>query len=477
MPEKTFLDNDQYGKNNWWRYIITSFTSWVGPLILIIIISIPFLIFSYPLAKGMDAEEVVNNLNPLILLLVFGIYYALSFLFFYFCTSIIHHKKLIMFINTASKVKWRKILKGAGLWFALMGCALLIELIINPSSVKFSFNPAFFTLLVLSIIIYSIQASFEEIFFRGYLMQGIGLITRKPVIPLLITSALFALGHFFNGSDTLTGIGMVISMFIFGITLGIITLGENSLETAMGVHIAHNIFLTTVINSTDVFGNLPSLFIMGTGSALIIPAFILLPILLFFVFRKNWDKLEIIFRPRYGLNEINRSKQISCVNCETQNPGIAIFCMECGEKIAVEYASTIQKSIAFIIDIILLLFLVGILLIGIISVHLIINHGDFNTAMLAVVWIALSIIIFFFYFILFEKNGHTIGKMFMRIKVVSEFNHQAINYRQSLIRNLLLIVDLIPYPIPGLLAIIFSSKSSKKQRIGDLVAGTLVIKN
>lgn len=476
MPSKNFLNNAEYGKNNWWRYILTSFASWLGPFIFLIIISIPIIIFSYPLNEGIDPQKVVNNIDPFVLLLFFGAYYVLSFLIFYICVRFIHHKKLINFINTTSKVKWKKIIKGTGLWFALMGIVLLIEAILYPSLVKVSLNPAFFTLLIISIIIYSIQASFEEIFFRGYLMQGIGLISRKPVIPLIITSALFAIGHFFNGSDASTGVGIVINMFIFGITLGIITLGENGLETAMGVHIANNIFLTTIINSTGTFEGLPSLLNTGTESALIIPSFVLMPILLFIVFRNKWNKLESITQKRYELDELRRSDQLTCVNCKTINPGVALYCRECGEKITVYYASTLQKTTAFIIDIILLVFLVGILLIGIISVYMIANHGKYNTEMLAVIWITLSIMIFFLYFILFEKTGQTIGKKIMKIKVVDEINQNPINFRQSIIRTFLLIIDLIPYPVPGLLGIIFSAKSPKKQRIGDLVAGTLIIK-
>lgn len=475
MPEKTFLDNVQYGKNNWWRYLITSLAAWVGPLILIIITLIPLFIFSNPLEMGMDTQEVLNNFNPMILLLIFGAYYLLSFSFFYICTRIVHHQKLIIFINTISKVRWQKILKGAGLWFSLMGIALVIEVLVYPSSVKFTFNPSFFTLLVLSIIIFSIQASFEEIFFRGYLMQGIGLISRKPVIPLLVTSTLFALGHFFNGSDTSTGIGMVISMFIFGITLGIITLGENGLETAMGVHIANNIFLTTIINSSNLFGNIPSLLTLGTESTLLIPSFILLPILLLIVFWKKWDKLQVIFKRRYELGELTKSNRLLCFNCNTENSGIAVFCGECGEELAVEYPSTLQKSMAFIIDLILLLFLFGILLIPLIYIQ-IINPEIISVELLVIIWITLDIIFFFLYFMFFEKKGQTIGKRFIKIRVVSEIGNKSITYRQSLIRNLLLIIDLVPYPLPGLLGIIFSAKSPKKQRIGDMVAGTLVIK-
>ncbi|HOI39257.1 MAG TPA: RDD family protein [Methanobacterium sp.] len=476
MLKKTFLDNVQYGKNNWWRYLLTSFVSWFGPILLIIIILIPFMILSHPLDNGTDAENLLNTLDPMIILLFFGVYYVFSFLFFYFCTRLIHQKKLILFINTASNIKWGKILKGAGIWFVLMGFALIIGVMINPSAVRFSFNPSFFILAILSIIIYSIQATFEEVFFRGYLMQGIGLVTRKPVIPLLITSALFALGHFFNGSDAATGMGMVISMFIFGLTLGIITLGENSLETAIGVHIANNIFLTTVINSTGIFGDLPSLLSLGTGSSLIIPAFILLPLLLFIVFRGKWDKLELITRKTYKLDKIRDPTQIPCSNCKTKNPGFAIFCNECGEKIKVNYASTAQKTIAFLIDFLLISFIFGIVLVAIILTQTINNYGSVNEVILALIWIILDVIIFFIYFILLEKHGQTIGKIIMGIKVVRDSNHNPISYQQSLVRNLLLIVDLFPYPLPGLLAIIFSAKSSKKQRIGDLVAGTLVLK-
>jgi uncharacterized RDD family membrane protein YckC len=57
-----------------------------------------------------------------------------------------------------------------------------------------------------------------------------------------------------------------------------------------------------------------------------------------------------------------------------------------------------------------------------------------------------------------------------------KFNQKPISYGQSIIRNLLLIIDLIPYLVPGLIGFIFSFGSEKKQRIGDIIAKTLVIK-
>ncbi|MCC7551349.1 MAG: RDD family protein [Methanobacterium sp.] len=477
MAGKTFIDNAHYGKNNWWRYLLTSITTWIGPLILLIIILIPFFIIFYPIKRGMDPYELLNSISPLIFLAIFGAYYALSFLIFYVCTRVIHHKKLINLISTASHVNWKRMLKGGGLWFMIMGCALLIDVMVNPASVKWSFNPAFFALLILSLIIYTIQASFEEIFFRGYLMQGIGLLTKNPVIPLLITSVIFAVGHFWNGSDVSSGMGMVFNMFIFGMTMGIITLGEKGLETAIGAHIVNNVFITTVISSPDLLGNLPSLLATGTEQAVGVPYFILPLILLVIVFWNKMDKLQTVFRTNTEIDYVNNeTHEIQCVNCETSNPSVAVYCMECGEKIELEYAPLLHKSLAFIIDLVLLGVTFVIILLALTAIEVMANGEVINRNLISAIWLILDFVIFFSYFILFDKNGQTIGKMIMGIKIVNESDQKPISYGQSMIRNLLLIIDLIPYMIPGLVGFIFSFGSGKKQRIGDMIAKTLVIK-
>lgn len=337
MENKTFLDNAQFGKNNWWRYLLTCLSTWVGSLLLLIILLIPVFIIFFPVKRGMDAQAIINNLNPLYLLVFIGLYYILSFFIFYLCTVLIHHKKFIQLINITSKVNWKRLLKGAGLWLVIMGLALLVGVALNPAAYKLSFSPAFFTLLIISLIIYPVQASFEEVFFRGYLLQGVGLLTRRPVIPLLITSALFAVMHFWNGSNFSSGMGMVISMFIFGLTLGIITLGEKGLETAMGVHIANNLFLTIIFSSTGVLSNIPSL-ITSQSSVVGVPFFILPPILLIAVFWRKMDKLQSVFKKQDEKSDIEiKSSDIHCNNCGTDNPESAEYCMECGARLYKKY--------------------------------------------------------------------------------------------------------------------------------------------
>jgi hypothetical protein len=85
--------------------------------------------------------------------------------------------------------------------------------------------------------------------------------------------------------------------------------------------------------------------------------------------------------------------------------------------------------------------------------------------------------IIFIYLVLMEKSGKTIGKIAMGSKVVDEDTQKPISYRQSILRNLFLVADMIPFILPGLLGLLVSVKSDKKQRIGDMVAGTIVIRD
>lgn len=309
MSKITFLDNASEGKNNWWRYLLTIILTWGGGKALAIVISpVIISIFFYFVISGLFAPNQANEIlsNPLFELLILGFVYVILFLIFYILLRVLHEKRIISLINTTSKVDWKKMVKGAGIWFAIMTVEVLVFLIISPGSFEVTFNPMNFgVLLILSILVFSIQAPFEELFFRGYLMQGIGLLTKKPIIPLILTSVLFAVLHFGNGENGAIGIILMIHAFIFGITMGIIVLGENRLETAMGVHIADNVFVSSIANNPDAgFGNLPSILtIHGTpnliGDTLI---YVLISItLLIVVFWNKKDKLyNKLIRWHYG---------------------------------------------------------------------------------------------------------------------------------------------------------------------------------
>ncbi|GCF09539.1 RDD family protein [Dictyobacter arantiisoli] len=83
-------------------------------------------------------------------------------------------------------------------------------------------------------------------------------------------------------------------------------------------------------------------------------------------------------------------------------------------------------------------------------------------------------IIYFLYFIILEATtGATLGKMALGLRVV-KLDGTPIRWPDSLIRNILRIIDVLPTAY--LVGAILIWSTSRNQRLGDLAARTLVVK-
>lgn len=136
-----------------------------------------------------------------------------------------------------------------------------------------------------------------------------------------------------------------------------------------------------------------------------------------------------------------------------------------------------SRAAAFIIDQIILLIVNILIIIGLLFM---INGTfmDFFYADMPSYLIAGAIILIFIirwcYFFAFEyfSGGSTLGKKMVGIRVIQENGH-SITLLSSLLRNLLRIIDSLPMNyLVGMLMIFFHSKH---KRLGDLVAGTIVV--
>ncbi len=89
------------------------------------------------------------------------------------------------------------------------------------------------------------------------------------------------------------------------------------------------------------------------------------------------------------------------------------------------------------------------------------------------VGVGLAFAIAYGYFTLFEalRDGQTPGKRQLEIRVIRDSGH-GVTLAESAARNLLLPIDLM-----GLIGVILIAVSRKGQRLGDLVAGTLVVRD
>ena len=78
------------------------------------------------------------------------------------------------------------------------------------------------------------------------------------------------------------------------------------------------------------------------------------------------------------------------------------------------------------------------------------------------------------YFLLLEGiwDGQTLGKKLLGIKVVKEDGSEC-GIKASVLRNVLRVVDALFYYVVGF---VFMASSDKRQRLGDRIAGTVVVK-
>lgn len=85
----------------------------------------------------------------------------------------------------------------------------------------------------------------------------------------------------------------------------------------------------------------------------------------------------------------------------------------------------------------------------------------------------ISLLAFAYVIVLEALKGATVGKMVMGLRVVKLADGSAISWKESVIRNILRIVDGLFFYLVGAI-IIWVSKN--KQRLGDIAAATIVVK-
>jgi uncharacterized RDD family membrane protein YckC len=103
------------------------------------------------------------------------------------------------------------------------------------------------------------------------------------------------------------------------------------------------------------------------------------------------------------------------------------------------------------------------------------NFGEKSASWGIGILLLILFLLFWGYFALFEtfNNGRTPGKRVAKIRVIHQ-SGRGINFAEALARNLVRIIDYMPGFYGVGIAAMFMSRRS--QRLGDMVAGTLVVR-
>lgn len=293
-----YLKNGKKSLSPKWLYLIV-------PTLFFIFTGLNFLVSQFfdttslikaEIAKKGELQYLFENLA------IFAIFLIILLLW----VKYIHKQPLIALITMRLKVDWERFCFAFWLWGGAIIAITLLDYFLNPEDYIWNFQwVSFSKLLIIVVLFIPLQTAFEEIFFRGYLMQGLGLATNKVWFPLLFTSVTFGLMHIANPEVEKLGYGLLAYYIGTGIFLGITTLMDDGIELALGFHTANNLFTALLVTSDWTVFQVPSILRdisePRLGFSVWAPLLVCFPLLLYIYTKKyhwkDWRKRLISVEP------------------------------------------------------------------------------------------------------------------------------------------------------------------------------------
>ncbi|WP_127846305.1 CPBP family intramembrane glutamic endopeptidase [Psychroflexus aestuariivivens] len=291
MQNRTFIQQAYNGKIGRWKYLIPAILFFGLMGLNILVSTIMDIDQSKIIADQIERDG--KNFTFFTLLAPFAVLLGLLFIY----VKLVHKQSIRSLTTSRKKIDWSRV------WFGFILVAILItamtvgDYLLRPEAYEMNFNfSQFIILAAIAIILVPLQTSFEEYMFRGYLMQGIGVISKYRWVALFVTSLIFGLMHFANPEVSMLGPVIMISYIGTGFLLGIMTLMDEGMELALGFHAGNNLITALLVTANWTAFQTDSVLIYTeeptAGFDVLIPVFVIYPIYLFIMAKKykwsNW---------------------------------------------------------------------------------------------------------------------------------------------------------------------------------------------
>lgn len=207
-----------------------------------------------------DFEAMGIDLNVGFLLNIFP--FLLGLLAIVLLIRPLHARRFSTVVNGGSKIRWSRMLVSALVWTVISVLWMVYSLKSDPGNFRLNnTSDSLLILAVLALTLIPFQAAFEEILFRGYLMQGFGVWARNRWVPIIFTSVLFGLMHGLNPEVQQYGFMTMMPQYIFfGVVFAVLTMFDGGIEMAIGAHAANNIFLSILVTHDDMALQTPAMY-------------------------------------------------------------------------------------------------------------------------------------------------------------------------------------------------------------------------
>ena len=243
----------------------------------------------------------VIGLDPNVSFMMMLFPFVVGLAAFFLLVRPLHGRTMPETINGRKRFRWNRFFISGFVWILLSAIYLIIYLKVDPSNFSLNSPPVktLIILLIISLVFIPFQAAFEEVLFRGYLMQGFAVLFRNRWMPVILTSLFFGLMHAFNPEVREFGFFTMIPQYmVFGLVFGVVAIADDGIESAIGAHTANNIFLCIMVTHKSSALQTPAvyeqlnIFPWGEFLALLITGTLFI-IILRAVFK--WEDMSILF--------------------------------------------------------------------------------------------------------------------------------------------------------------------------------------
>ncbi len=189
------------------------------------------------MAMGVPGRRMPPEAVLLFLLTFTGLWIGL-----WVAVRLVHRRRFRTLFSPGGRPQARPFLNGAclALGFHIVSLGVYTAVLGTPerTALPVSVWSLWLAPVVLAIII---QATSEELLFRGYILQHFAVWSRHPFVWAVVPAALFAILHYDAGMEAGMRWRMLVHILIIGVVTAALVWRTGGLGAAAGLHVANNI--------------------------------------------------------------------------------------------------------------------------------------------------------------------------------------------------------------------------------------------
>ena len=262
------------GRSGFWRVIVGIVLILVAWFLWTVVVMSAYVIWQ--IGSGLPIPEALQSLGVMIeaggpvsvlfqLATFVGIWPGI-----YLVVRGLHDQRFGTLFSPEARIRWGDFGGGILLAAAFSAITVVFALAIVGVPERTALSPTVWLVAMIPLVpLVFLQASGEELIFRGYLLQQLALRVRTPLVWAAAPAVLFGFAHYSGGTALGIGWHYVLVTAVFGLAAAALVWRTGSLAAAMGLHTGMNIFAISGIGVKGVLeGNQLYLFEPSEAAAL-----------------------------------------------------------------------------------------------------------------------------------------------------------------------------------------------------------------